>query len=120
MQEILMNSNVAKYGYLNVRMKKHQPVSMTAYDVAEMLIENGFTIVLVDQTHSSDTFVIMKSYISYKTKTGEKLLMFTNQDTFTIHDYDNPCEVYAYFKKYWSISLEYHACKYCKEGILNE
>lgn len=115
MDKVYMKGNLALYGVLNYKCKPFYNVSNTAYEVAEMLIDNGFTVVVIKQGGNYDVFRVLKSYPKYKAKDGTDISFFTNQDNITIYAHEEPKEVYAYFKKFWAISCEYNALKYVGE-----
>ena len=112
MQVVYMKGQLAYQNCLNVKLITAKPVSSTAFLFVERLIENGFTVVLTNQSENSDTFSIMKSYVNYKTKTGNNIIMFCNYDEVTIFEHETVAEVYAYFKKFWTVSCEYNALKF--------
>ena len=112
MDKVYMKGNLAVQGVLNYKCKPFFNVNNTAYEVAEMLIENGFTVVVIKQGANYDVFRVLKSYPRYKAKNGVDISFFMNQDNITIYDHEEPKEVYAYFKKFWAVSCEYNALKF--------
>lgn len=112
MDKVYMKRNLALQGVLNYKCKPFFDVSNTAYEVAEMLIDNGFTVVVINQGGTYDIFQVLKSYPRYKAKNGVDISFFMNRENIIIYEYENPKEVYAYFKKLWSVSCEYNALKF--------